>query len=79
MHATVAGVITVEQTVECGCEDKKCHREDYYESYWEVVEGIDRNGTVVKEKVTLIVFRHPFINSLIHCIQCIISLRLDTT
>eukprot|EP00731_Ephydatia_muelleri_P025794 Em0017g877a len=44
------GVITVEQTLECGCEDKKCHREDYYESYWEVVEGIDRNGTVVKEK-----------------------------
>ncbi|KAL5479249.1 hypothetical protein EMCRGX_G022746 [Ephydatia muelleri] len=45
------GVITVEQTLECGCEDKKCHREDYYESYWEVVEGIDRNGTVVKEKL----------------------------
>lgn len=56
MHARfilhVAGVIALEQTVECGCRDNKCYREDYYESYWEVVNSSE--GAVVKEKVTLI-------------------------
>lgn len=45
------GATTVEQTVKCGCEQRKCYTEDYYESYWEVVDGsTEGNKTVVREK-----------------------------
>ena len=47
---TLSGAVTVEQTVECGCEEPTCYREDYFESHWEVVG----NGTVVREKVIVI-------------------------
>ena len=48
---TPAGAVTVEQAVECGCQDSACYREDYYESYWEVVPGTNETATVVREKV----------------------------
>ena len=51
---TPAGAVTVEQTMECGCQNSTCYREDYYESYWEVVQGTNVTNetvTIVREKV----------------------------